>query len=84
MHYTSLRGDRVQLELIEEESIPKVEMEAPTRLSVEEQRSPVVPRRASSFQGVGPRTEAPRRIAPLPLFREEQSGLLRTVYPSSS
>jgi subtilisin family serine protease len=80
VHYTSLLGDRVQLDLLSEETIPQVEVDAPTRLSVEEQGSPVV-RAAQAHFEAGVRQPSGRAGLPaLPLFREPETGLLRTVY----
>jgi subtilisin family serine protease len=80
VHYTSLLGDRVQLELLSEETIPKVETDAPTRLSVEEQRSPVVRAAQAHFKATVPEPTRRAGLPALPLFREQKTGLLKTVY----
>jgi hypothetical protein len=80
VHYTSLLGDRVQLDLVGEETIPTVEVDAPMRLSVEEQGSPVVRAAQAHFGAAVPEPSGRAGLPALPLFRERETGLLRTVY----
>ncbi len=80
MYFTDLLGDRVQLELVGEETMPLAATDLPTRLSLEDQRSPVVRAAQAHFKATASETTRRAALPALPLFREQETGLLKTVY----
>jgi subtilisin family serine protease len=80
MFITDIRGHRVQLQLVSEETVPRGTTDLPTRLSGDEQRSPIVRAAHTHFEATAPATARRAALPALPLFREQASGLLKTVY----
>jgi hypothetical protein len=78
--YTDLRGDRVSLQLVTEETVRSLGDRSAARLSVEEQLSPVLRAAYAHFEAAVPEPSRRAGLPPLPLFREDQTGLLKTVY----
>lgn len=83
MYFLDAEGAQVDLELVREQRVPRPnEMRGLARVTgdVSIESSAVIDASISHFEASRPERDQRDRIPPIPVFRDERSGLLKTVY----